>query len=128
MQFKIRHFGFKVDDLSKSLKYYIGEGYTEYYNETEFWKEFGVLEIIKLKKKNVPNIELIKTNSITYNNHLCFEINDIDDFYNINKNNYKFIVKPKMCDSGNVKVGFYISNNLLFEVVENKKINNNGEL
>ena len=116
----IRHFGFKVESLEASSKFYLENGYEIYYDENEHWEEFGELAIIKLKKNNEPSIELIKTDSNLYKSHLCFEVNDVDFFYRDNNEKYKFIVKPVISNDGSVKVCFYesVKSCLLFEAVE----------
>lgn len=118
MEFKTRHFGFKVKNLKESLDYFKKNGYKIFYDKEEYWEEFGKLKIIKLKKKETPDIELVKTDSKNYQGHLCFEVQILNDFYKKFKNKYDFIVKPRVSIDKKVKICFYKHNNILYEVVE----------
>jgi catechol 2,3-dioxygenase-like lactoylglutathione lyase family enzyme len=116
-----RHVGFYINDLEKSVQFFLYFGYVICYNMIEDWgDDLGVMSIIKMKNKDGNIIELLQTElySEPTNCHIALTVENLDLVYR-DLEQYNFLVRPRLSPDGSAKVAFCEDpNGIIVELVQ----------
>ncbi len=126
--FLIRHFGWNVINLEKSVEFYEKLGLQLIYRQDEEWgKYYPTMRIAKMKDPNGSILEFIELKrehfrkyKYSYESHICFTVDDLDHTEKeLTKIGIGFVVSPRLSPDKSVKVGFCLDpNGYRVELVE----------
>lgn len=122
----IRHTGFFVNDIFKSMRFFSDLGFNVIYDENEWWDNEN-LHIVKMENENSV-IELLQSkNNENENNkksktHVAITVKDLDSIYKKYKDEIKFEAEPILSADKKVMVVFCREyNDIRIELVEELK-------